>query len=123
MISMENLQLHIYNKPLCDRSLGKIISTKNIAVTHIQWNSMKYNNLLHVSKIWNNINNKHFNLLTPYNHSSCSTIFFYIYENFDMHKGNRQVIYSVTCLIRHMKGPGKCVGLYKMSQYSCFYFS
>jgi hypothetical protein len=25
--------------------------------------------------------------------------------------------YSGTCLIRHTKGPGKCVGLYRMSEY------
>ena len=28
--------------------------------------------------------------------------------------------YSGTCLIRHTKGPGKCVGLYRMSEYSGF---
>ena len=27
-------------------------------------------------------------------------------------------MYSGTCLIRHTKGPWKCVGLYKMSEYS-----
>ena len=27
-------------------------------------------------------------------------------------------IYSGTCLIRHIKRPGKCVGLYRMSEYS-----
>jgi len=27
-------------------------------------------------------------------------------------------IYSGTCLIRHTKGPGKYVGLYRMSEYS-----
>ena len=27
-------------------------------------------------------------------------------------------IYSGTCLIRHFKGLGKCVGLYRMSEYS-----
>ena len=26
--------------------------------------------------------------------------------------------YSVTCLIRHTKRPGNCVGLYRMSEYS-----
>ena len=29
-------------------------------------------------------------------------------------------IYSGTCLIRHTKGPEKCVGLYRMSEYSGF---
>ena len=29
-------------------------------------------------------------------------------------------VYSETCLIRHTKGPGKCVGLYRMSEYSGF---
>jgi hypothetical protein len=29
-------------------------------------------------------------------------------------------IYSETCLILHTKGPGKCVGLYRMSEYSGF---
>ena len=29
-------------------------------------------------------------------------------------------IYSRTCLIRHTKGPGKCVGLYRMSEYTGF---
>ena len=29
-------------------------------------------------------------------------------------------MYSGTCLIRHTKGPGKCVGLYRMSEYSDF---
>ena len=29
-------------------------------------------------------------------------------------------IYSGTCLIRHTKGPKKCVGLYRMSEYSGF---
>ena len=28
--------------------------------------------------------------------------------------------YCRTCLIRHTKGPGKCVGLYRMSEYSDF---
>jgi hypothetical protein len=28
--------------------------------------------------------------------------------------------YSGTCLIWHTKGPGKCVGLYRMSEYSGF---
>ena len=28
--------------------------------------------------------------------------------------------YSGTCLIRHTKGPRKCVGLYRMFEYSCF---
>jgi hypothetical protein len=27
-------------------------------------------------------------------------------------------IYRGTCLIRHTKGPGKCVGMYKISEYS-----
>ena len=31
-------------------------------------------------------------------------------------------IYSGICLIRHTKGPGKCVGLYRMSKYSGFSF-
>ena len=30
--------------------------------------------------------------------------------------------YSGTCLIRHTKGPGKCVGLYRMSDYSSFIY-
>jgi hypothetical protein len=30
------------------------------------------------------------------------------------------VKYSGTCLIQHTKGPGKCVGLYMMSEFSCF---
>ena len=30
------------------------------------------------------------------------------------------LIYSGTCLIWHTKGPGKCVGLYRMSEYSGF---
>ena len=29
-------------------------------------------------------------------------------------------IYSRTCVIRHTKGPEKCVGLYRMSEYSGF---
>ena len=29
-------------------------------------------------------------------------------------------MYSGTCLIRHTKGPGKYVGLYRMSEYSGF---
>ena len=29
-------------------------------------------------------------------------------------------IYSGTCLIRHTKGPGKYIGLYRMSEYSGF---
>jgi hypothetical protein len=29
-----------------------------------------------------------------------------------------KLIYNGTCLIRHTKGPGKCVGLYRMSEYS-----
>jgi hypothetical protein len=29
-------------------------------------------------------------------------------------------LYSGTCLIQHSKGPGKCVRLYKMSEYSGF---
>jgi hypothetical protein len=29
-------------------------------------------------------------------------------------------MYSETCLIRPTKGPGKCVGLYSMSEYSGF---
>jgi hypothetical protein len=29
-------------------------------------------------------------------------------------------LYSGTCLIRHTKGPGKCVRLYSMSEYSGF---
>ena len=29
-------------------------------------------------------------------------------------------MYSGTCLIRHTKRPGKCVGLYRMSGYSDF---
>jgi len=28
-------------------------------------------------------------------------------------------LYSGICLIGHTKGPGKCVGLYRMSEYSC----
>ena len=28
--------------------------------------------------------------------------------------------YSGTCLIRHTKGPGKCIGMYRMSEYSSF---
>jgi hypothetical protein len=32
----------------------------------------------------------------------------------------RTYIYSETCLILHAKGPGKCVGLYRMSEYSGF---
>jgi len=28
------------------------------------------------------------------------------------------IIYSGICLIRHTKGPGKCFGLYRMSEYS-----
>ena len=31
-------------------------------------------------------------------------------------------LYSGTCLIRHTKGPGKCVGLYRMSEYSSFIY-
>ena len=31
-------------------------------------------------------------------------------------------IYSGTCLIRHTKGPGKCVGLHRMSENSGFLF-
>ena len=29
-------------------------------------------------------------------------------------------MYSGTCLIRHTKGPGKCVGLYRILEYSGF---
>ena len=29
-------------------------------------------------------------------------------------------LYSGTCLIRHTKAPGKCIGLYRMSEYACF---
>ena len=36
--------------------------------------------------------------------------------------GNRQY-YSITCLIRNTKVPGKCVGLDRMSDYSGFTFS
>ena len=40
------------------------------------------------------------------------------------HQGARemcQIAQDVrTCLIRHTKGPGKCVGLYRMSEYSGF---
>ena len=32
------------------------------------------------------------------------------------------IIYSGTCLIRHTKGPGKCVGLYRMLEYSGFFW-
>ena len=32
------------------------------------------------------------------------------------------VNYSGTCLIRHTKGPGKCVGLDRMSEYSSFIY-
>jgi hypothetical protein len=38
------------------------------------------------------------------------TIYIYIYIN----------IYNGTCLIRHTKGPGKCVVSYRMSEYSGF---
>ena len=31
-------------------------------------------------------------------------------------------IYSGTCLIRHTKGPGKCVGFYRMLEYSSFIY-
>ena len=34
-----------------------------------------------------------------------------------MHYWTYVNIYSGTCLIRHTKGPGKCVGLYRMSEY------
>ena len=41
-----------------------------------------------------------------------------------IHQGNREMCRIVqdvrTCLIRHNKGPGKCVGLYRMSKYSGF---
>ena len=40
------------------------------------------------------------------------------------HQGTRkmcQIVQDVrTCLIRHTKGPGKCVRLYRMSEYSDF---
>ena len=40
------------------------------------------------------------------------------------HQGTREMCRIVqdvrTCLIRHTKGPGKCVGLYRMSEYSGF---
>jgi hypothetical protein len=32
-------------------------------------------------------------------------------------------LYSGTCLIRHTKGPGKCVGLNRMSEYSYFFLA
>ena len=32
----------------------------------------------------------------------------------------KNIMYSGTCLIRHTKGLGKCVGLYRMSEYSGF---
>jgi hypothetical protein len=32
---------------------------------------------------------------------------------------DKRNIYSGTCLIRLTKGPGKCVRLYRMSEYSC----
>jgi hypothetical protein len=35
----------------------------------------------------------------------------------------KNIIYSGTCLIQHTKGPGKCVGLCRMSEYSNFTFS
>ena len=31
-------------------------------------------------------------------------------------------MYSGTCLMRHTKAPGKCVGLYRLSEYSGFFF-
>ena len=40
------------------------------------------------------------------------------------HQGTREMCWIVqdvrTCLFRHTKGPGKCVGLYRMSEYSRF---
>jgi len=33
------------------------------------------------------------------------------------------LLYSGTCLIQHTKGPEKCVGLYRMLEYSDFTFS
>ena len=40
------------------------------------------------------------------------------------HQGTREMCRIVqdvwTCLIWHTKGPGKCVRLYRMSEYSCF---
>ena len=40
------------------------------------------------------------------------------------HQGTREMCHIVqdvrTCLIRHTKGPGKCVGLNRMSEYSGF---
>jgi len=36
------------------------------------------------------------------------------------HDTNTICIYSGTCLIRHTKGPGKCVRLYRMLEYSGF---
>ena len=48
----------------------------------------------------------------------------YLYKNYKWLLGVGQYlniyIYSVTCLIWHTKGPGKCVGLHRMSEYSGF---
>ena len=50
-------------------------------------------------------------------------ICFWFAEALEISEATEQMIcyiYSGTCLIRHTKGPGKCVGLYRMSEYSSF---
>ena len=47
-----------------------------------------------------------FNISSKFQITKCYLVYIYIY--------------SGTCLIRHTKGPGKCVRLYRMSEYSSF---
>jgi hypothetical protein len=49
-------------------------------------------------------------------HNSCSTI----KDIFNLRYHNIISYYSGTCLIQQTKEPGKCVGLYRMSEYSDF---
>ena len=37
-----------------------------------------------------------------------------------MHTGSYTQMYTVHEPVRHTKGPGKCVGMYRMSEYSGF---
>ena len=50
---------------------------------------------------------------TPYNMDKVSIkcLIFHVLHTHVIH---------VQCLIQHTKGPGKCVGLYRMSEYSGF---
>jgi hypothetical protein len=108
------------------------------------WKGHRFENTLNLTVIWDNdisrcpnwesekwppITNKiysHCILLkvalivhSPRSYSILSLVFIYIHIS----NSNFLWIYSGTCLIRHTKGPGKCVGLHRMSENSGFLLS